>query len=145
MELKFHTNLSKDECIKRLNDAFRQKFFSVGKPIVGKVNGGKFHFREPEGWGTWSFNKRFSGHIESVSDGTEIIGTLSAMTVMNCIFVVVIVFGLLVVSNSMKNTPSLLTLWGIAIIIGFLYYLFRDRDGQYINFIKKVFDANQIN
>jgi len=144
MELKFHTNLNKNECAMRLKDAIKEKFtLWKSQDVFGKIKGDNFSLRGSGDFGGDMYlNKKFRGRLESVSEGTNIIGNTTMATFHNILFVLVLICALSILWVNINNWwVSLL----VIVFLFFFYFLSGDSNKFYIDFIKKTLDATQIN
>jgi len=143
MELKFHTSLSKEECIERLNKALKRKFFSGWSLVVGKINNDNIYLRRPQYRGV-IFPKIFSGRLQSVINGTEIIGTLTSANFFNFLFIILVTFVFAFGVSFIKNISTLLTALVILVFAIIYFYLSVDNGNNTVDFIKKTLDADLI-
>ena len=148
MQLKFHTNLSKDECVKILNDSFKPKL--EFHDLVGKVKDDSFRFWKPLGFlrfapGNFFLRREFSGKLQAVTDGTEIVGKLVHWTIVNMI----LLFGWIIITlflslAALGHGNVIGAILGIIFIIASIGFG-SDKDGPSIDFIKKTLDASEVN
>jgi hypothetical protein len=148
MQFKFHTKLSKDECVKRLNEASRQKFFSLGNDIIGKVKGDNFCLRSVQHAYLDTFNKSLSGSLQPVSDGTDIIvGRTTIFTKQNILLLLLLIFLSLVASRSLDG--DVISFLKVIIILGvfiFIFIRFRSTPShKFFNFIQETLEAEKVN
>ncbi len=153
MMYRFHTNLNKNECIKRLSDTIRSPQFFDTKillkyAMVGKINGDTFYF-EPKKMGNKLgakiMPKKFIGKFEEEPNGTNISGQLTNVSNM-FITIFVVVIALLIAIPQVKKSGIISAIIFLVLIIGigFIFYRIRETGQENIDFIKDTFRAHEV-
>ena len=145
----FHSNLGKDECIRRFSDKTNPDRPYMPNGAIGKIEGDNFYFeiQFKAGWkGISTISKRFSGVFQSIGNGTNISGSLTSSGTNKFMIIIISIVALVIfVPWIIKNgaNPYQIAFFAFALIA--MYYIVpRSKGKENIEFIKNTFEAQEI-
>ena len=148
MQYKFHTNLSKEECLRRLSDKTNPNNLVGSSGVIGKVYGDSFYFdmsKKSTFRGISAISKRFRGELQSVEGGTDISGILVSSGTNNIfIIALIILYLIMIVPAIIKN--NLNPYQGVFItgaLLVFYFFVPRVSRKENIDFIKSTLEAQE--
>jgi len=157
MIYKFHTDLSKEDCVSLLTASINpQNTANFGNSVVlGKINGDSFYFdlfsMGSLGARTSTFNIRFNGTLTGLPDGTLICGDFSMAKSTKIIIAIGLLWTMLIIILGIINYGLRLSVFVYAFTIGVLplaiiYKMFSPNNNKKtsLNFIQQTLKAKII-
>ena len=146
----FHSNLSKEECIKRFSDKTNPKNLYTPNCAMGKLKGDNFYFDILFKSGFINslskISKRFKGVFQSTENGTNISGSLTSSGKNNFIIILLVILALILLIPMIikDNINFYQVIFVLAILIGYYFAIPRSKGRENIDFIKDTFEAQEI-